>query len=176
MRRLLRWCVTRTRPSQQSVSLLPSVLLSAVSNEPFCTAVCVGESACVLTYMQDHPSAFNCSCAIGWEGAECELDINECLSQPCNGTANDAETPHGTCSHSYYNGQISHGDYSCSCSTGWTGTNCGVDIDECASYPCTNGQCVEGVDSYSCTCASGFRGDNCAVDVNECQQKRLGLK
>ena len=29
--------------------------------------------------------------------------------------------------------------YECTCAVGWTGDRCQVDIDDCASEPCSNG-------------------------------------
>ena len=44
----------------------------------------------------------------------------------------------GNCSHIG-----SDGEYVCSCPVGYTGTNCLVDIDECATEPChNNGTCI----------------------------------
>ena len=47
----------------------------------------------------------------------------------------------GNCSH-----VGSDGGYVCSCPVGYTGTNCIVDIDECAPEPCyNNGTCIVSV-------------------------------
>ena len=32
--------------------------------------------------------------------------------------------------------------YQCRCLSGFTGDNCGVQVDECASTPCLNGQSI----------------------------------
>ena len=35
------------------------------------------------------------------------------------------------------------GEYVCSCSIGYTGSTCEIDIDECATKPCqNNGTCI----------------------------------
>ena len=40
-----------------------------------------------------------------------------------------------------------------------SGTNCEIDIDECASDPCLNGgTCADSINSFSCTCQVGFTG------------------
>jgi hypothetical protein len=55
-----------------------------------------------------------------------------------------------------------------SCPPGFTGPNCGVNIDECESQPCVNGVCIDGVNSYRCSCLPGFTGANCEIDIDEC--------
>ncbi|XP_072171894.1 uncharacterized protein [Diadema setosum] len=120
------------------------------------------------------------------------MDVDECISQPCqNGaTCIDAvnrytcacvrgyEDTHceteiwecasnpcqheGTC-HEAIN------MYTCTCLPGYEGLQCQTDTDECASNPCQNGgSCSDEINRYLCTCVSGFRGTNCEIEVNEC--------
>ncbi|XP_048238235.1 uncharacterized protein LOC124135986 isoform X1 [Haliotis rufescens] len=64
---------------------------------------------------------------------------------------------------------------SCTCNTGWTGTNCETNVDECSATPsvCTETQevCRDTNGSYVCDCNPGFgrptSGSACA-DRNEC--------
>jgi len=70
-------------------------------------------------------------------------------------------------------GVIPAGASACGCAAGLTGVACDVDIDECSSFPCVHGLCVDGLersklDSYSCSCTNGWSGDNCAGAVDEC--------
>ncbi|XP_063417878.1 fibropellin-1-like [Mytilus trossulus] len=81
-------------------------------------------------------------------------DIGICTSNPCKNTA--------TC-----NDQVNK--YSCTCASGFTGTNCETDIDECSSNPCQNGAtCNDKVNDYNCICTVGFTDTHCETDINEC--------
>ncbi|XP_038058462.1 protein jagged-1-like [Patiria miniata] len=54
------------------------------------------------------------------------------------------------------------------CYSGWEGSNCELDYDECQSNPCANGACVNGVDQFSCSCTDGWTGTTCNIDVDDC--------
>eukprot|EP01050_Picozoa_sp_SAG11_P028168 SAG11_NODE_7428_length_1145_cov_1.413958_1_plen_381_part_11 len=129
--------------------------------------------------------AFQCACVVGYEGARCEGDVDECASAPCqNG---------GECAESSGGGKglvVAPGAFRCSCAVGYAGRSCGIDVDECASAPCLNGaSCSESggnaavaLDRYICDCAEGSEGLNCehcgfgfalvgagrCADVDEC--------
>ena len=93
-------------------------------------------------------------CADGFEGKNCQVDINECEIQPCANNASCMDMING---------------FKCICEPGWTGTTCKVDIDECAGQPCGNfGQCVDLVNGYECECDEGRDGVNCEIDHDYC--------
>ena len=53
---------------------------------------------------------------------------------------------------------VAYTPYTCECETGFTGPNCGVDVNECDAAPCGNGGvCIEGpgVGAYTCNCQAG---------------------
>ncbi|OWF56220.1 Protocadherin Fat 4 [Mizuhopecten yessoensis] len=56
---------------------------------------------------------------------------------------------------------------------GWTGWNCGQDVNECQMTPKegrNNATCHNTEGGYTCSCLSGWSGDNCTSDVDECDK------
>merc|ERR1712168_1159693 len=52
---------------------------------------------------------------------------------------------------------------------GWSGKNCEIDTDDCASSPCKNGGiCTDQFADYSCGCPDGWSGKNCEIDTDDC--------
>ncbi|XP_062854371.1 protein crumbs homolog 2b [Trichomycterus rosablanca] len=158
---------------------------------PLCLSQpCLNNGSC-----QDLFNLYSCNCAPGWEGENCQDDVDECASGPCvNGICRDLP-----------------GDYQCQCARGYTGRRCNEDIDECQELPCSNGgSCVNKVGGYTCicppeysgplcqwtfppllcgvdvqcgsqgvcmngpwgancTCSPGYIGDRCEIDIDECE-------
>lgn len=91
-------------------------------------------------------------------GVHCEVDINECDSNPCQngGTCKDAVN-----------------SYRCHCPTPdlgqepWGGQDCDVRLTGCRNHQCQHGAgCVpmlthDGEHSYACMCPPGWTGDHC---------------
>ncbi|XP_029679096.1 neurogenic locus protein delta-like [Formica exsecta] len=121
---------------------------------------------------------WECACDEGWGGLFCNQDLNYCTNhKPCmNG---------GTC---FNTGQ---GLYTCSCPSGFTGSEC-PPLFDCHSKPCLNGgTCsmlesslgsgyVNGTESssakqqqyhrdYRCTCPPGWRGRHCETSTKSCR-------
>lgn len=38
-----------------------------------------------------------------------------------------------------------------------------LDINECESYPCLHGTCVDQFNGYNCTCEGGYSGILCEI-------------
>ena len=41
----------------------------------------------LITIMTFQPGNFSCNCEAGWTGQRCDVDIDECASQPCQNNA-----------------------------------------------------------------------------------------
>ena len=94
---------------------------------------------------------YTCRCAEGWQGANCETDVDECHT--------DGGCVHGQCSNS-------PGSFSCDCThddiaIGFYGDRCQYNIDECVDHSCVHGKCVDGVNEYVCACDDGYQGKYC---------------
>ena len=52
------------------------------------------------------------------------------------------------------------------CVLGYMGSQCDVNIDDCAGVSCSaHGVCLDGINSFTCDCAVGFTGDLCSETV-----------
>ena len=132
----------------------------------------------------------------------CDLDVNECDSQPCQ---NDA-----LCTDSTVQTEISYAAYRCTCASGFANGmcgyanspeystecsvtesteseldgNCDIDVDECLSNPCLNGAtCTESLsiatisaDAFQCACVLGFADGICAWNYNPEDESRCTVR
>ena len=112
---------------------------------------CQHQSTCTNT---PDGLGYRCSCKPGFNGDNCEMNIDECASNPCN---------EGTCEDLV-------DDYKCDCTgTGNIGKNCDNITDECSTSPCKNGgTCTDKKDDYSCSCVPGFIGNDCDINEDNC--------
>jgi len=130
-----------------------------------CDTVSPCQNSAVCTETSDGitltPGVYHCECPDGYNGTNCEEDINECEPDPCQNNATCTETSDGI--------TLTPGVYHCECDVGYNGTNCEEDINECDPDPCLNGGvCLTVDDSYICACPPGYAGTNCEEDINEC--------
>ncbi|XP_077593267.1 protein crumbs homolog 2a [Stigmatopora nigra] len=115
------------------------------SGTPVCQPdPCLNGATCVDLFNQ-----FHCKCNLGWEGHLCEMEIDDCVSQPCF---------HGDCKD-YLDG------FECLCHPGYGGERCDVDVDECEHHACQHGAtCRDGSNTYTCICPKGYSGPLCQWD------------
>jgi hypothetical protein len=142
----------------------------------------------------DGINSVTCTCAPGFQGPFCDINFNECQSNPCqfSGTCNDLVNSYDCSCHAGYTGvhcETAVGDcevnpcqnggtctlngaggaVDCLCTPGWYGALCDSNQDECTSNPCLNGgTCVDSEGSFECQCTSIFQGETCADVVPNC--------
>ncbi|XP_078667188.1 uncharacterized protein LOC144909010 isoform X3 [Branchiostoma floridae x Branchiostoma belcheri] len=131
--------------------------------------ICFNNGVC-STCFNDSYSV--CDCPDGYEGDLCNINIDECSSNPCqNG---------GTCLHGV-------NSYSCHCDVGYGGENCQNDLDLCAQFACPfNWQCQDQgnhficlagtrlAEPYSCSSASCPGGMYCREEESASFSCRAG--
>ena len=103
------------------------------------------------------PDSYHCVCAGGWEGTDCDQDVDECAANGGFGSCVNG----AVCSESSTDGTIPINEYECACPQGWEGPNCDQDVDDCApgwnlvgditytnvlGYPCVSQSAYD----YSC--------------------------
>uniref|UniRef100_A0A5F8G746 Crumbs cell polarity complex component 1 n=1 Tax=Monodelphis domestica TaxID=13616 RepID=A0A5F8G746_MONDO len=112
---------------------------------------------------EDFYNSYGCVCPIGWTGAHCEINIDECFSKPC---------VYGNCSDRI-------AGYTCKCNPGYTGVNCETNIDDCENHRCANGAtCIDGINGYSCLCFGNYTGKLCRqtrLPMTVCGNERRNL-
>ncbi|KAL4218701.1 hypothetical protein ACF0H5_021289 [Mactra antiquata] len=78
--------------------------------------------------------------------SQCDA-FDNCQSQPCQNN--------GTCSDKI-------DDFMCTCTEGFNGTTCEINIDDCIDKSCDNGgTCLDGINDSTCLCRHGYTGDLC---------------
>ncbi|XP_050528954.1 protein jagged-1-like isoform X2 [Daktulosphaira vitifoliae] len=121
-------------------------------------------------------TSWQCICDINWGGILCDQDLNYCgTHEPClNG---------GTCK------STAPDRYTCTCPEGFSGSNCDVVLNPCATEPCLNGgKCTTMTPTalipsasgsslqllpkqFHCECQSGWTGSTCNTDVEVCENQ-----
>uniref|UniRef100_A0A3Q0QX00 Neurogenic locus notch homolog protein 1 n=1 Tax=Amphilophus citrinellus TaxID=61819 RepID=A0A3Q0QX00_AMPCI len=136
------------------------------------SAACHQGSTC-----HDRVASFYCECPPGRTGLLCQLG-DACISNPCEKGSNCDTNPvtgnhFCTCPSGYVGTSCDQDIDECSLDgpnkyTCYTGRHCETDINECFSNPCHYGSCIDGLASFSCQCNPGFTGRLCETNINEC--------
>ncbi|XP_034427678.1 cubilin [Hippoglossus hippoglossus] len=83
--------------------------------------ICQTNNPCVNGQCVATTSApgYICNCNSGWQGANCDQNINECSSNPCQNGGNCTDGMNG---------------FTCTCTAQWTGPVCQTSQQECGGY------------------------------------------
>ncbi|XP_059170016.1 mucin-4-like [Physella acuta] len=120
-------------------------------------------SQCICNGLGTCDNVRGCQCKAGWSGTNCNIDVNECLSDVC---------PVGqVCTNTL-------GSYTCTCPPGYTmNKNACEDNNECLSVLTHNcslsvEDCVNNIGSYSCMCRDGYarNANKVCEDIDECSK------
>jgi hypothetical protein len=101
-------------------------------------AVCVEEDCHGLSTIPEHASPLSCPGSYS-PGATCQL----------------------TCDAGW---ETLGSDFVCHAGE-MVGTQTCVNVNECDTNPCVNGECEDCLNSYTCNCWTGWTGTNCDIDV-----------
>ncbi|XP_043916997.1 protein delta homolog 1, partial [Protopterus annectens] len=147
---------------------------------------------------------WQCVCEEGWLGSLCDIDIHPCAEKPCSSNSTCIETGDGRyvciCEEGFMgkdchlkkgpcyingspcqNGGTCTDDNgfapyaSCQCPSGYTGTFCEIDKDDCDPNPCfSGGICTDHGNSFSCHCPDGYTGQLCRTRISTCLSNPCG--
>lgn len=100
-----------------------------------------------------------CRCPAGYMGSG--VGPSGCVPQTGT-TCSNYPCVHGSC--------IPNGDsFSCICSTGFSGSLCEIEINECLSNPCRNGgTCTDQQNGFLCVCTNEWQGPTCEESREIC--------
>ena len=103
-----------------------------------------------------------CVCPLGYVGKLCQDIFNSSNTFCTNNTCQN----NGTCN------VITDDIIQCDCNTGFNGSFCQIDVNECLTETenCpVFSKCLNSYGDFSCICNQGYTGDNCDMDIDECQ-------
>ncbi|XP_013065196.2 uncharacterized protein LOC106054038 isoform X1 [Biomphalaria glabrata] len=148
------WSSKETNSGDYRFTFDIRIYCDADSYSSTCSVTCVAQNTTTGHYTCA-PSTGKKICMKGWNGPNCEQDINECTSGVCQNN--------GTCVNL-------NGDYTCQCPAAYSGKNCTIFKTACDSSPClNNGTCRStSLASYNCTCSLFFKGTNCENRQDPC--------
>ncbi|KFD55427.1 hypothetical protein M513_03767 [Trichuris suis] len=109
---------------------------------------CINGGTCEIDALMN----FTCRCLSGYNGEHCEIDENDCMSNPCL---------HGWCIDLL-------GGYKCICHSGMQGEDCSKSENKCARLDCLKGSCMLHNGVPYCNCDEDHYGIHCENEMDRC--------
>ncbi|CAF1216481.1 unnamed protein product [Rotaria sordida] len=133
-----------------------------VYSEDICNSITCGSGNCITTTNPTLP--YYCQCSNGFNTILPCPSENPCSRNPCG---------QGTCE---VVPKLLYG-YLCRCADDIISlTNCNVTHNVCASNPCINGICIEGLTSFICHCLPTWTGRICNEKIDSsCSNNLCGI-
>ncbi len=123
---------------------------------------------------QDGVNSYTCTCALGWAGTNCDVNIDDCDPNPCQNGQCEVRLVDRCMGRT----NISH---NMQCIFFAASYVCGFEREttliitktmwssqQLQSLTSLSVSHQDGVDSYTCTCALGWAGTNCDVNIDDC--------
>jgi hypothetical protein len=146
---------------------------------------------CVYEFISEYQNECTVSeSTASTETGNCDVDVDECLSEPCQNDAACSDSNTVVCDiHGCSSSPVSLSNFSCACNPGYTNGACAydyiaeythlctrnetgvcdVDLDECASEPCVNGgQCFDSTSDDTSILSDFLSDENVPIDAFTC--------
>ena len=110
---------------------------------------------------------YQCECLLGSTGTLCEINFDDCYSNPCQGQATCVDGLQAfTCICPPWSTGETCSTLIGDCPPGYYGDECQypyfIETSYCSPNPCKNGaSCSSGRDTFTCSCPVGFTGQLC---------------
>ena len=97
--------------------------------------------------------SYECICALGSAGKNCDINIDDCANIYCQNGGNCIDLLQ---------------DFYCECPEGVLGKFCENTVDHCTTDSCQNaGKCVEKITHFECECGNDFYGETCQYSLKK---------
>ena len=161
-----------------SCSFIGYITITVLTYDPCInnTLNCASNSTCGVS---DNSIDAECLCFPGFEmqnGScqqidECKPSCDYCFADDREICESNNKPPCSPCPKNSVCTDL-HLNYSCKCESDFTGLDCSIAVERCASQPCYfNSTCENKVNGYLCHCLDGYWGANCEKETNECENE-----
>ena len=88
-----------------------------------------------------------------------------CFEYPCENGGRCSTNTNPSCNN---DSCVDGANFTCQCVPGFTGDTCFININECETATCQNGECEDSINAFRCICYLGWSGIFCDTDIDYC--------